>query len=177
MLPASLWWLMSMFPHCGCPASALCHVRVVLNLLSLLASDLMCLWLPRHYLAWLQNTEAGVLAPPWNMSLQVLESAKQRFLWGCCSDMGSACPWVAAIAQNIRGIACGWGTPNVSDSWDVRPWNPLTAFWVWGNWGLDTNIVEHSGLSRRQGERPISITLWAFSILKEHGVWVKPMHN
>lgn len=115
------------------------------------AGTIMCLWLPRHYLAWLQNTEAGVLAPPWNMSLQVLESAKQCFLWGCRSDMGSACPWVAAIARNICGIACGWGTPNVSDSWDVRPWNPLTAFWVWGNWGLDTNIVEHSGLSCGQG--------------------------
>lgn len=154
----------------------------------------MCLGWPDSTWRGCKSTEVGVLAPPWNMSLQVFELAKQCFIWGCHSSLGSAHPYVAAMAWNIRGIACRGNDeppPKVRDSREVRPWNPLTSFWVWENWGPDTNIVEHRGLSLRQGERQISVTLWALClvvshcfgktmrkwILKENGFWVKPMHN
>ena len=142
MTPASLWWLMSVFQPGGYPISTLCHIKVVLNLLLLLASNLMrhrdVPVAGQHCRAWLQNTESGVLANTLECVLassRVIQAAlfvgvsfwhREHLFLSCCHC--SKHPWIC-LQDNDEP------PPKVLESWDVRPWNPGTSFWMWENRG------------------------------------------
>lgn len=112
-----------MFHHSWCPASALCHVRVFLNLLSLLASCLM-----RHSNGHVAGqTSHGIAAEYQDWSLSQCPgtwTAGSRVIQAvlfvrCHPGTGNTSSEVAACAQNILGIAFGDNDeppPNVLES-------------------------------------------------------------